>query len=179
LIKKEYLYVSLVIILVIALAVLVGSRSPRIDTVYPETRLHLLAEDFAVATDKGQIVVGETNWEETRTIFPAGERLGGSTVYHPDNLPVYLTFSEDEDILTAVHIYGEGAATHRGIDLTDSPARVVEQYGPNYVRFSIKNSDLADYDMLYGENDGNTVIFQVRGHSLSKIIIQHSLADQS
>ena len=29
--------------------------------------------------------------------------------------------------------------------------------------------------MLYGENDGNTIIFQIRGDRLSKIIVQHGL----
>lgn len=59
--------------------------------------------------------------------------------------------------------------------MADSPDKVLERYGPNYVRFSIKNSGTQDYDMLYGENDGNTIIFQIRGDRLSKIIVQHGL----
>lgn len=51
--KKEYLYVSLLIILVIAIAVFIGSRSPEIDTVYPEQRLKLEPQDFAINTEQG------------------------------------------------------------------------------------------------------------------------------
>ncbi|NLO22680.1 MAG: hypothetical protein GX119_11920 [Syntrophomonadaceae bacterium] len=173
--KKEYLYVSLLITLVIAVAVFIGSRSPEIDTVYPEERLQLQAQDFAISTDNGQLIAGITSWEEALTIFPQGEKLGGSTIYHPENVPVYLTFSEDENILIAVHIFGEGVSTGRDISLADSPSQVVERYGPNFIRFSIKNTGNQDYDMLYGQKDGNTVIFQVRHDRLSKIIVQHQL----
>jgi hypothetical protein len=48
--KKEYLYVSLLIILVIAIAVFIGSRSPEIDTVYPEQRLKLEPQDNHVGS---------------------------------------------------------------------------------------------------------------------------------
>ena len=173
--KKEYLYVSLLIILVIAIAVFIGSRSPEIDTVYPEQRLKLEPQDFAINTEQGQLIVGLSSWEEALSIFPQGEKLGSSTIYHPENVPVYLTFSEDENILIAVHIFGEGISTGRDISLADSPDKVLERYGPNYVRFSIKKSGTQDYDMLYGENDGNTIIFQIRGDRLSKIIVQHGL----
>ncbi len=171
--KKEYLYVSLAIILVISIAVLVASRSPEIDIVYPEERLVLQPEDFVVNTDNHQLTVGQTNWDEAIKIFPDIKRLGGSTVYHPEAFPMYLTFSEDENILIAVHIFGDSAATSRDITVGDSPEKAVQQYGKNYVRFSVEDSGNEDYDMLYGENNGNTVIFQVRNDKITKIIIQH------
>ncbi len=172
--KKEYLYVSLVIIVVISIAVLVGSRSPKVDTVYPEERLVLQMEDFVVKTDNHKLTVGQTNYDQAIKIFPDIKKLGGSTVYHPEAFPMYLTFSEDENILIAVHIFGEEAATSRGISVGDSPDKAVQQYGKNYVRFSLKDPGNEDYDMLYGENNGNTVIFQVRNNSITKIIIQHT-----
>lgn len=172
--KKEYLYVSLAIILVISLAVFIVSRSPQIETVYPEERLILPPDDFIICADEEQFIVGQTSWDEAMIIFPAGKMLGKSTVYHPDGLPVYLTFSEDENILIGVHIFGPGLATSRGVAVGDSPDQAVQQYGENYVRFSQKNSSNQDYDMLYGEND-NTVIFQIRNEIIDKIVIQHTI----
>ncbi len=173
--KKEYVYVSLIIILVIAITGFIASQSPEIDTVYPEQRLQLQPQDLAINTGNGQLIVGSTTWEEASTIFPQGEHLGRSTIYHPENVPIYLTFAEDEDILIAVHIFGEGLSTGRNISLSESPRQVVEQYGPNFVRISIKNTGTQDYDMLYGEKDDETIIFQVRQDRLSKIIVQHQL----
>ncbi len=173
--KREYIYVSLIIIMVISIAVFMGGRSSTIDIEYPQERLVLESEDFVIDTDKGQFTVGQTDWDEAMAIFPDGKKLGGSTVYHPDGLPVYLTFSEDENILIAVHIFGSGFATSRGITVGNSPEKAVQQYGKNYVRFSERNSSNKDYDMLYGENDGNTVIFQIRNDSIAKIIVQHTL----
>ena len=66
---KKYLYVSLLIILVIAIAVFIGSRSPEIDTVYPEQRLKLEPQDFAINTEQGQLIVGLSSWEEALSIF--------------------------------------------------------------------------------------------------------------
>jgi len=173
--KKEYIYVSLIIIMVISIAVFVGGQSSTIEIDYPEERLVLESEDFVINTAKEQFTVGQTDWDEAMNIFPDGKKLGGSMVYHPDELPVYLTFSEDENILIAVHIFGTGAATSRGITVGDSPEKAVQQYGKNFVRFSEKDSDNKDYDMLYGENDGNTVIFQIRNAEISKIIVQHTI----
>ncbi len=172
--KKEYLYLGLIVFLVIALAVVIVSRSPRIDTVYPEERLELQKEDFVVNIDNAPLTVGFSSWDEAMNLFPDSERLGGSTIYRPENLPIYLTFSEDENILVAVHISGDQATTSRGIAVGDSPGKAVEQYGKNYVRFSIKDSGNNDYDMLYGKSDGNTVIFQVRNDSIAKIVVQHT-----
>ncbi len=173
--KKEYMYVSLLIIMVISIAVFVGGQSSTIEIEYPEERLVLQPSDFVINTDKDHLTVGQTDWEEAMNVFPDGKKLGGSMVYHPDGLPVYLTFSEDESILIAVHVFGTGLATSRGITVGDSPDKAIQQYGPNYVRFSEKDSDNKDYDMLYGQNDGNTVIFQIRDAKISKIIVQHAL----
>lgn len=171
--KKEYLYVAMIVILTSSLAVFIASKRPEVTMEYPKERITFQARDFTVNTINGQLMVGKSHWDEAVDLFPKGKRLGMSTLYQPENLEVYLTFSEDEDILIAAHLESPDISTYRGIKVGDAASKVKETYGNNYVLIYGEDYKAGNYDLLYGKNDGNTVIFQVRNEVVHKIVLQH------
>lgn len=173
--KKEYLCVAFIAVFAVSLAVYIGSRSPEVTIEYPKERITFQAQDFSVDMVNGQFTVGETSWDEAMKLFPEGKKLGLSTLYRPDNMGLYLTFSEDENILIAAHIESADVSTHRGIKVGDTAAQVINAYGNNYLLIYGDDYKAGNYDLLYGKNDGNTVIFQIRNEIVHKIVLQHRI----
>jgi len=172
--KKEYLYVFLIVTAVCVFAAVVVNRSPDIIMEYPDERVVFQQEDFIINTYNGDFTVGKTSWDDALKVFPDGSQLGLSTIYHPEGLNLYLTFSEDENILIAAHIESPAIFTSRGIEIGDSFEQAVQVYGKNYIHIQRTESEENTFDALYGRNDGNTIIFQVKENAISKIILQHN-----
>ena len=94
-----------------------------------------------------------------------------STIYRPDNLDCLLTFTEEENILHKAHINDPGLCTSRGIKLGDSMTRVVDTYGKNYASV-FESGNQKDIDMVYGYDNNNSIVFQIRNNKVNKIILQ-------
>lgn len=169
---RERIILSVVIAVVLGLAVYIWSQAPRLEIEYPETAAILTPEDYAIQSDSGDIVVGESRFDQVVQIYPDGKTLGLSTIYQPASLKMNLTFSEDENILIYAHIEGPHIVTARGIQVGDSYEQVFNAYGENYTRIQNTNQT-TDYDLVYGSEDKHNLVFQVRNNTVVKIIIHN------
>ncbi|NLB53673.1 MAG: hypothetical protein GX808_12175 [Syntrophomonadaceae bacterium] len=171
--KKEYITIAVVIIITAVIGLIVRFSQPGIEIVYPEKETVLAAEDFVIETDEGDIIIGDSSWDQVTAIFPDGEMLGLSTIYRPAGSYCLFQFTEDENILTRMHIDTDYFTTSRGVKVGDPVSALEKQYGPDYA--TVKSKDRTDYfEMIYGGE--NNIVFQIQNNKVAKIILQHEIS---
>ncbi|MGI6412160.1 MAG: hypothetical protein ACOXZ5_00550 [Syntrophomonadaceae bacterium] len=170
-IRREYQIVGLIIALAVAVGMFSVSTRPELVLKYPGNFCVLEDSDFALTIDNELLVIGTSTWDDVAQIIPRGKFLGLSTIYQPDNLNCLLTFTEEENILYKAHISDPGLYTSRGIKLGDSMTRVVDTYGKNYASV-FESGNQKDLDMVYGSDNNNSIIFQIRNNKVNRIILQ-------
>lgn len=138
---------------------------------YPASFCILEASDFELKIGNLMLNIGASTWKDVAQIIPNGKFLGMSTIYQPDNLDCLLTFTKEENILQKAHINDPGLCTSRGIKLGDSMPAVIEAYGKDYAMvFESKKPE--NLDMVYGNDNNNSIIFQIRDYKVDKVILQ-------
>jgi hypothetical protein len=174
LLKKEFLIVIGLFAVVSILAINISNRHAQIEIVYPEHDTVLSEEDYQIDTGNGILKAGQSSWDEAQQIYPRGKELGRSTIYEPEDRQCLLTFTRNENILTIIHIDGSKLSTSRGIKKGDTADQIELEYGKNYtiVKKVVNNKD---FDMIYGKNRENSVIFQLRNDKVERIIIQREV----
>lgn len=171
--KKDNVYVIIIVFIVFAFGFYISSRHPRVEIICPERDALLAEDDYKVNTSNGILTLGRSTWDEAVRIFPEGKSLGKSTVFRPGHTNCLLTFSEDENILIKLHIDDPELPSPRGATVGDDYKLVEAQYGKDYAL--IKNTDGSSFDMVYGKNRENSVIFKIHHNKVNRIIIQREV----
>ncbi|HWP96224.1 MAG TPA: hypothetical protein VN426_05190 [Syntrophomonadaceae bacterium] len=168
---KEYRTILVIIVLLTLFSLFVSLRGGKVMIKEAGQDALLPQSDYVVQTEHGSLTVGKSSWEEVQHLFPQGKNLGNSTIYHPDDQPIFFTFSKKENILTDIHIQGGSLATYRGIRVGDSLEKLTTAYGSNYT--TISTGEAGNVDVVYGR--GNDIVFQVRGNLVNAIVLQHGI----
>jgi hypothetical protein len=172
--RKEYFIVIGLFVVISILAMNISSRHTRIEIVYPEHDTVLSEEDYQVDTGNGILKAGQSSWDEVQQIYPRGKELGRSTIYEPEDRQCLLTFTRNENILTKIHIDGNELGTSRSIKKGYSANQIELKYGKDYTMVK-KVANSKDFDMIYGMNRENSVIFQIRNNKVERIIVQREV----
>jgi len=169
-----------IFIIIIAIATVAGielwlqDSLSELKVVYPEQPAILDNNDFSLDTGQGLLSLGVSSWDDVQQIWPQGKNLGMSTIYKPANTDLLITFTKEENILTKVHLNDDQFSTFRGIKVGDDFSLVKKAYGDNYAFIEDPgNSD--NFDAVYGEDNDNSIVFQVRNNTVSKIVIQRGI----
>lgn len=166
--KKESLLVLLIVVPVVIMFALISNSAPEIVVVDPPQQTILADDDLVLAGLNGKVEAGSTTRDELMAIYPDGENLGRSGMYHPDGMDLWLTMSRNEDVVIRMDITDADIATARGIKANDSFNKVVEKYGPNYTLAYDKDNP-AKFDAYYGADQ--YVLFKVEDNTVKKILI--------
>jgi len=172
--KKEYRIVLLIVAFAAIIGFISSSHRSKLEVVYPEQNAILTDQDFRIETNNGILQIGNSCFDEVKSIFPEGQILGMSTIYKPKTLDCLLTFTEDENILHKMHINTPVLNTSRGVKVGDPFAKAVEKYGKDYAYVKLSGK-AGDFDAVYGNNDN--IIFQVRKNSIVKIVLEKEYID--
>ncbi|MCX5779925.1 MAG: hypothetical protein NTV45_03725 [Firmicutes bacterium] len=164
--KESWLVICIVVAAVLILGMISYSHADII--VEPPTSQTVLEDnDLAVNTPAGRIVVGISTREEVKKIYPLGDDLGRSGIYHPKGIDCLLTFSA-EDILIRMDIGPGNLSSARGVTPGDSFTKVVDIYGNNYTRAYDKMSP-QNFDAYFGAD--KYILFKVEDNVVKKFYI--------
>ena len=169
--RREYIYVIIIIITVFVIGAVIAATKPGLEIIYSKEILILEASEYIIEVPEGSIQVGSTHYDEIVKLFPEGHILGRSTIYSPDNLDCLFTFTKKENILNKVHITTDTIKTARGIQVGDPLDAVIKAYGPDY-SWVYEKKNPQDFDMVYGHDNNNSIVFQIRDNIVSKIVLQ-------
>lgn len=172
--KKSNIYVIVLFLLVFILAFSISSRHSRVEIFYPEHDTLLSDKDYQINTGNGILNIGQSTWDEIQAIYPQGKNLGMSTVFRPDGEDCLLTCSKKENILIRIHIDGNNLSSFRSIKNGCSFDDVEKQYGKYYTCVK-KVDNKKDFDMIYGKNRNNSIVFHIRNDVVNRIIIQREV----
>ncbi len=174
LLKNDNTKIILIVLIVSVIGLAVRFTQPPLCIDYPEQDTILAMEDFTVRNGNGEVTVGFSSWDEAITVFPGGESLGLSTIYRPESDNCLLQFTEEENILDKMHIYGDQLTTNRGIKIGDSFDTAEACYGPDYAR--VTRADRQGYfEAVYGCGNNKDIVFQVQDQKVVKIILQQGI----
>lgn len=173
--KNDYLFIILVVLVVTGIALYSSSRYQRLITEYPEQLTHLETTDFVLEHQAQPIQLGKSTGAEVQKIYPQGQTLGMSSVYRPSGEKVTFTFTKHSDVLTTVDITGPGLKTARGIAVNDPFTKVLDIYGPGYVKSYLKR-DPQTYDAIYDSE--NYIVFHVKNGIVERIVLQSRVKDK-
>lgn len=166
--KKESFVVLAIVIPVVLMFALISSSAPEVVVLDPPQLTLLAEQDLVMSIPGGDVKVGSTTRDEVMTIFPNGENLGRSGMFHAAGLDLYITMSRDEEVVIRLDIADPGIATCRGIRANDSFDQVVAEYGPNYTK-AYDTAAPQKFDAYYG--DEQYVLFKVEDNVVKKILI--------
>lgn len=169
--KNQYLIIITIVVVVYALGFYIANNQEPLDIMYPSEDTILNNDDFLVSFPKGELEIGSSSWEVVEQVLPEGKILGMSTIYSPQNIDCLLTFTEDENMLCKLHISDASIVTNRNVKVGDEFSVVIGAYGNNYASVS-KKGNKTDFDAVYGADNSNSIVFQVRDNKVSKIILQ-------
>jgi len=169
-VKKEYLIVLCLIAVVSTIGLIVANNQRDLEVSYPSEDTVLQDNDYTISVNGQEVTVGSASWEDTVKVF-AGETLGMSTVYRPDEYNCCLTFSKHANKLIRIHINTNQIATNRGARVGDTFATVEKLYGPNYSKVWEKGKP-QHFDAAYGVDTNHSVVFKVRSNLVETIVIQ-------
>lgn len=169
---KEYRLVVIIVIVAALIGLIAVFSQDKLVTVYPQQFVMLTDDDFRLATSQGIVNVGQSNWDEVTALYPEGKALGMSTIFSPNDLDCLFTFTKHENILHRVHIQTPNISTSRGSKVGDAFENVIALYGQNYA-YVYSRGHRDDFDAVYGSDNNRSIIFQVRGNKVTKIILQN------
>jgi hypothetical protein len=168
--SKQYIPLLIIVAVVLAFGLWTASRSPELQIQNPLGENVITAEDMQINTERGVVVVGDSNSGQVAVQFPAGKTLGMSTVYYDQSQGCTFTFTK-RDKLKVMHIENPNIKTARGVKVGDTlDPTIIKAYGENY-GYVKKPGNAKEIDIAYGDNDG-AVIFQVRDNIVTKIVLQ-------
>lgn len=171
-INNQYLIIIAIVGAVYAFGFYIANNQDPLEIVYPSEDTILENNDFLVEFASGTLNIGSSSWEEVVQVLPQGKMLGMSTIYSPEDIDALLTFTEEENILCKLHISDPNIVTSRNVKAGDPFSKVIEEYGPNYASVS-KQGNKVDFDAVYGTDNGNSIVFQVRNNIVNRIVLQH------
>lgn len=166
--KRESLIVLLIVVPVVLMFAFMSSRAPEVVVIDPPQPTILVAQDLVLGMPGGNVKVGSTTRDAVMTVFPSGQNLGRSGMYHPAELDLYVTMSRNEEVVVRLDIADPKVTTSRGIRPNDSFDQVVAKYGPNYTR-AYDTAAPQKFDAYYGGEQ--YVLFKVENNVVKKILI--------
>lgn len=173
--KKDYLIVTTIFLLVLALSFFLSNRHQRLVNEYPAELAVLETNDFLLHYDQAELMVGQASWEEVTQVYPQGKTLGMSSVYRPQELQATFTFTKNSNILSKVDIAAPGITTSRGVAVNDPFTKVVKQYGPGFIRSYLKD-DPKIFDAVFGSE--HYIVFHVEDNIVKKIVLDYQTVDK-
>jgi hypothetical protein len=171
--KKESLTVVFIVLTVVLGWAWYSNIHTNIVVEKPEQQAILGDSDFQVLGPTGILIVGKSTREEALNIYPAGNNLGRSGVYRPQDQDFLLTFTRKDDILNKMDIGVCDLSTARGVIVNDSFDKVIEKYSISYTRAYEKDKPQT-FDALYG-SDKQYILFKVEDNLVKKIVIGYSI----
>ena len=169
--RKEFIVVSIIVVLVFIFGIYISQNQSKLETEYPQQAIELESTDFMLSYNNNTLQIGSSESADVFKVFPHGDMLGLSTIYSPTNLDCLFTFTEHSDILHKVHISDDQLITARGLKVGDSFESVVDKYGNSYA-WVHKVGNHEDFDAVYGSDNNCCIVFQVRNGLVTKIILQ-------
>lgn len=173
--KKDNLIIILVVLAVVGAGLYSSSRYQRLVTEYPDQLARLESADFVLQHQSQSIELGKSTGADVQKVYPGGKTLGMSSVYRPSGEKLSFTFTKKSDVLITADITGPGLETARGIAVNDPFTKVVESYGPGYVKSYIK-SDPQTFDAIYDSK--NYIVFHVKDGIVERIVFQYPVKDK-
>ena len=170
--KYQYLIVIAIVVIVYTCGFHIAYDQEALDIIYPEEFTSLATDDFTIKSANGNIIVGNSTFEDVEKAFPNGKILGMSTIYSLGQEDCLFSFTKKENTLNKIHISNNNIATSKGIQVGDSFAKVVEAYGSNYASVS-KCNNKTDFDIVYGAEHTSNIFFHIRSETVAKIILQN------
>lgn len=166
--KRESLTVLLIVIPVVLMFLYMSSKSPEIVVIDPPQQTVLAEQDLVLAGPGGEVKVGRTTREELMNVFPDGQNLGRSGMFHPAGQDLYITMSRKEEVVIRIDIADPNVVTSRGISTADNFDEVVEKYGSNYT-LAYDAATPQKFDACYGTDQ--YILFKVEDDLVKKILI--------
>jgi len=166
--KRESLLVLLIVIPVVLMFLYISSSAPEVVVIDPPQQTVLADQDLVLAGPGGSVMVGRTSRAELMNIFPEGQNLGRSGMFHPAGQDLYITMSRKEEVVIRIDIADSGLTTARGISPADSFDEVVDKYGTNYT-LAYDAASPQKFDACYGTDQ--YVLFKVEDDIVKKILI--------
>lgn len=166
--KRESLLVLLIVIPVVLMFLYISSSAPEVVVIDPPQQTELADQDLILSGPGGSVMVGRTTRDELMNIFPDGQNLGRSGMYHPDGLDLYITMSRKEEVVIRIDIADSGLTTARGISTADSFDEVTQKYGTDYT-LAYDAASPQKFDACYGTDQ--YVLFKVEDNLVRKILI--------
>jgi len=166
--KKESWVVVFILIVALLISIILSSNHADIIREIPDQVAILTDNDMMVPTPSGKILIGKSSRDDVMKIYPDGNDLGKSGVYHPSNLDCLFTFSRQENVLIRMDIGVSDLSTSRGIKVNDSFEKVVGKYGNGYTKAYDKNKPQI-FDAYYGSDQ--YILFKIEDNLVKKIYI--------
>jgi hypothetical protein len=128
----------------------------------------LAAEDFAISCGTGTLAVGKSSWAEVKQVYPRGQTLGMSTVYHPLGVDCSFMFTKKTNLLIKADFSTPAIITARNVKVNDPFALVTRNYGSSFKKVYYSNQPQV-FDAIYGS--GNYIVFKIENDMVKRIIV--------